>query len=277
MKKLWLFQCNKEQEVEEQIESLNDKNETVIVKKRVKKEIPQSFFIARPNRVLSDDASLYYSVSLSNAIRAGLLTITQIEKRHANDGGIFSEDEKKKYQELYEQLFKLTEEYQKLSVIAEDKRTESQKTKLQKATAKITNLQVQLQDYENLKTQLFDHSAEMYAKNKLIVWWLLFLSYEEKDGEENLIFGGGTLDDRLKRYDELTEDENPFFKKVLEKLMFGIFAWTLNKANTQEEFDEFDKFNRDIVNKQESIKEEAKNTKENVEGNTADSSPENKT
>lgn len=240
MKKLWNFVLHKEQDVEEQETTTNDKGEEVVTKKKVKQLVPHNYFIAKPTRVLSDDASLYYSVCLSEAIRAGLLTIAQIEKRYSNDDGVFSVKEKKAYQELYEKLLKNMEEFQKSALVTEDKRTEEEKEKHGNLVKEIAGIQTKIQDYENFKSSVFDHTAEVYARNKTVTWWLLHLSYRDSNPPTSF-FGNGTVEDRLKEYDNITEDEDPFTRSIIEKFLFGISVWSLGKANKQEDFVELDK------------------------------------
>ena len=86
----WLheFIINKEDKTMESHTETNDKGEKITTEKEVVKEIPTYFAIRKPTRKLFDEADLFYSVKLSEGIKAGLLTRTLLEKRFENDGGI---------------------------------------------------------------------------------------------------------------------------------------------------------------------------------------------
>src|SRR3990167_4126303 len=137
MKHLFNFEVLKEQEVEEQVESLNEKGETVITKKKEIKKVPHKFFLAKPTRTLSDQASLFTSIKVGEGLKAGLCSIYTIDKRYREEG-IFTEDDNKKHKELYDDLFSFTEELQKLAITPEADRTDEQKTKISELNGKIT-------------------------------------------------------------------------------------------------------------------------------------------
>ena len=62
MKKLYEFQINKKEIVEESATTTQDGAE-VTTKKKVEKEIAHSFFVRRPNRTLVDESKLFYMMS----------------------------------------------------------------------------------------------------------------------------------------------------------------------------------------------------------------------
>jgi len=258
MKKLYSFTLDKEATVDEEIVSQNENNETVKTIKKVKKMVPHNFFLAKPTRSLMNEAGLYYGVELSKGIRAGLLTIIQVEKRNENDGGVFSEIQKKKYQELYRELFDLNEKFQRYKLDKEnDKTSEDYKNLINK----ITEIQSKIQEYENLKMALYDHTAEIRARNMTITWWLLYLAYKEESGKSISFFNGETLEQKFENYDLLNETNDPFIKQIIEKFVYAISFWTMYKSEKQEDFDEMNRL-ANLVDSKKNIEEEK--TKEPV-------------
>lgn len=235
MKKLYEFSINKEVEVKETTNEKNEKGEEIQVSKNVKKELPQKYFIKKPNRGLFDEAELFYGVRLSEGVKAGLLTRALLAKRFTNDGGIFSEIDKEQYTSLYLKLFQLQNEFQRLSVKEKSKEEELQYNNLIKDIAESRE---KIQDYEFAQASLFDQTAENRARNKTIMFWVLNLSYKDNDnGAFSPVFGDGTFEDKLKEYDKLEETSDPFFEKLCQKLVLLISFWYMGRASTQEEFE----------------------------------------
>lgn len=241
MRKLHSFTINREVEVEQQIESKNDAGETVVTKKKEKQSIPHSFFIARPNRTLSDHASLFQSVEVSKGLKNGLLSIFQLDKKYREDG-VFTEEDNKKYKELCDILIKNVEELQKIANKKAEEKTDEDKAKLDSITEEVTQTRLKLREYENIKNNLYAHSAEYRARNMTITWWVLNLAYKEEDGKEIPFFSGNTFDEKIKSYDQLTEREDSFTKEVIDKLMYIVSFWIINNTDKPEDFAELDRF-----------------------------------
>lgn len=240
MKKLVDFTLFKDEIVDEEETTTNDKGETVKITKKVNKRVPHKFFVAKPTRSLSDQANLYNSVMVSDGLRKGLMSVYSMDRKYREEG-VFTDDDNKKYKELYDVLFKCTEELQKLAITPEDKRTKKQKEKWAELTAKITETRLQLKDFENIKSNLYTHSAEYRARNLTLTWWVLHLSYKEEDGKEVEFFPGKTLEDRLDYYDDLVEKNDSFINEAIERFMYTISFWFLNGADKAEDFQELDK------------------------------------
>lgn len=237
MKKLFEFTLNKEIEKDIEENSINEKGETVKTIKKVKESAAQKYFVRRPNRALRDEAELFYGSCLSEGIKAGLLTNAQLARRYNNDGGVFSEDEKTKYQQLALKLFEKTEVLQRLDLIKEKNETE-QKQK-DDALKEIVDIRSQLQNYELTKQTLLDCTAESRARNKTIIWWLLNLSYfiNEKD-EEQSFFSGATYQEKLKSYDIFDDLDDVFTNDLInKKFLYYVTIWALNGPSNQKDFE----------------------------------------
>ena len=51
-------------------------------------------YLKRPSRKMFDECNLFYSVKVSEGVKAGLLTRTMIAKRYSNDAGALSKKSK---------------------------------------------------------------------------------------------------------------------------------------------------------------------------------------
>ena len=236
MKRIYEFTVNKEETLEE--ESVENKKDgtKVTTAKDVKKEVPYKFFLRRPTRAMTDEAELYYGVRLAEGIKAGLLTRALLEKRFENDGGTRSDDENTEYKQTIEKLQDFHKEQSKILEISEKKRTPAHKKKLKELDKEIKPARRALRDLQMEEDNLYEETAESRARNKVILWWMLTLAYEEKDGKENEFFGEGDLEAKFERYDEIDEGEDLFDIIVARKFAYYVSFWFVGRPNSQEEF-----------------------------------------
>jgi hypothetical protein len=244
IKWLYEFEVYKETVSQQKNKSKNDKGETVTTEKEVVTRKPFKFGIRQPNRKLYDDADLFYSVKLSEGIKAGLLTKPLLEKRYENDGGIFNELDRDRYVDLYREIFEKENALQKAAVNLENE-TEKKKTRaMAEIYADLTLLRKELQEYEVRYSSLFDQTAENRAKNQSIMWWVLNLAQHTKDGEEEStqMFGGGDYETKLDVYDAFEEEGDLFWDEAVKKMIYFVSFWHSGQANTEDDFKNAENF-----------------------------------
>lgn len=238
MKRIYEFTVNKEETVKEQdVETKKDGTE-VTTSKDVKKQVSYKFFLRRPTRAMTDEAELYYGVRLAEGIKAGLLTRALLEKRFENDGGTRSDEENEEYQKTLESLKVLHTEQTKILNSSEKKRTASQKKRLKEIEEEMKPARRSLRDLQLVEDSLYEETAESRARNKVILWWMLNLAYQDKDNVESPFFGEGELSQRLERYDEIDEGEDVFEVIVARKIAYYVSFWFVGRPNSQKEFQE---------------------------------------
>ena len=93
------------------------------------------------------------------------------------------------YEKTIESLKEFHTEQTKILGIAEKKRTAVQKKRLKEIEEKMKPLRRSLRDLQLMEDGLYEETAESRARNKVILWWMLNLSYEDKDGAESAFFG----------------------------------------------------------------------------------------
>lgn len=237
-------------EVEKVEESTNENNELVKTIKKVKEEKPIEFAIKKPTRSMLDDAELFYGVKLAESIKAGMLTRTLMVKKYDKDGGIFTEGEVEKIKILLDELANLQVQYQ-VYLTKEEKNeelTEEDKTNKKNLETQLGNLKIELIELENTKNNIFEQTAENRAKNKTMMWWVLHMSYKKQGDNYVPLFGDGTYDQRLKRYDEIEEGNDSFLNKVLIKFAYFISFWYGGKATNPEDFKAIEDYIKDQGN-----------------------------
>ena len=238
MKRLYTFTLQQVEQTKVEEKSTDENGAEVTTTKTVDKEVDKHIILRRPNRVMFDDAELYYGVELSKGIKAGLLTRALLSKRFSNDGGVMSEGDKEEYAELYVSMFQNQTELERLSGIPAKERTKEQNTKFVELTAQAGTIRREIQDFELAQASLFEQTAENRARNKTILWWVLQMAYLVDDAGENPtpIFPGENHEQRLASYDELEESEDEYHEQLLKKLIYYVSYWYVGSAQTEEEF-----------------------------------------
>ncbi len=237
MKSLHIFYVNKEQEVDEVETSKNEEGNEVKITKKVKKNVSNKFFIIKPTRTLRDDAELFYNVVLSESIKKGLITQTQLSKRLDNDDGILSKREEEQYRALFTDLLSAEQEFQRLTAIPDADKTDADKAALEEIKKKTTDTQILIKEFEARKSTLFNCTAETRARNKTVLWLVLFMAYsEDEQGKQTPFFSGTTFEDKLKDFDNKEEQDDPFLNEVMKKFAYYVSFWYLGGATKSEDF-----------------------------------------
>jgi len=234
MKKLYEFAVTKVESVVKKDTTTNEKGEKVTTEKSVDEKVKHQFFLRKPTRSLYDEAELFYGIELSKGIKAGLLTKALLAKRYENDGGSLSDGEIERYGNLYLDFYRRTDEYQKLLIKDEENLSEEDRDEMARLEKELTESRSTLTQFEMEQQSLYEQTAEVRARNKTILWWILQLSYGD---DNNAYFPGKTFEDRLAVYDELSEEEDIFINTVIQRLTYFVSFWFVGRASTQEEFD----------------------------------------
>ena len=220
-----------EKDVEEKVEG-----GTLIKKVKTIEEV--EFAILRPTRQLIEDAELFYGVKLAQGLEAGLMPRALLAKRYANDAGVFSKTDLEELAKLRSRLFEISDDITRLTVKAESERTEEENGTLNSLLNESITLQNRLQNYETAQNSLFENTAESRARYKVIMWYVLFLSYIQ-DGKNGFksIFSGASYDDKIKAYDDFTEnDQADYLRVALDRLVYFVTFFYSGKVQTPEDF-----------------------------------------
>jgi hypothetical protein len=231
----FLFKFNKVKEVKvKKKETKQDGEDKVEITKTVTEPKTIEFALRKPTRGFNDAAELFYGKEVAKAIESGLMTNAQLSKRFADDGGTMSELEKKSYYSAYITLAEKEVEAQEL--LSNDERDEKQNKRVHDLSSEIAVLRDRIQQFEFAQSSLFQNTAETYARNHVITWWVLHLSYEFKGEEWVPFFGDGSYDDREEKLEEFEEMDDEFLNKLVRTFIYMIGFWYTGKASSEEEF-----------------------------------------
>jgi hypothetical protein len=116
MKEKWLhvFTLDKTQKVKETTLEKDEAGNEVQITKEVEKKVPQRFAILKPTRKIQDDASIFYSVKVSEAIKLGLITKAFLLRKFQKDGVLASDEERKEYTNHYSRAVLIEVEVEKI-------------------------------------------------------------------------------------------------------------------------------------------------------------------
>lgn len=242
---LYTFTINKEIE-KDVVEDSVINGEKVKITKKVKENVPVRFALKRPNRRLYEQADMFYGVKLSEGIRAGLLTKALLLKRYRNDGGALSDADAKYFYELSSKLAALEEEHQR-ALINVDKNSDSEKIKkIDIIIQQKMDILKSLQTLESVNQALFAHTAETKAQVALNNWWIIYLSYREKEGEKEgeeefaEFFPGTSYEEKMNQWDIFEETRESYIVEALARFSLLIGLWNAG-AQSKEEFEQGEK------------------------------------
>ena len=234
MKEKWLynFDVEKTQKVKETIAEKDATGNDIEVTREVEKKIPNKFHILNPTRKIQDDASIFYSVKVSEGIKLGLVTKSYLMRKFQQEGILPNAEDKKVHAENYSKAIKLEVDMEtiKQNVSLSDAEKELQISPLK---SEYQELRTKIFDYENLNSSLFDNTAEKRASDLLNLWFVLHLLYAEKDGSQSCLFGDGSFDQKLDRLNAIEDSGDEFLTSVLEKGAFLIGR--LNSGSSKED------------------------------------------
>jgi hypothetical protein len=238
MKLLYEFEVPKEEIVNE-VEKQKDEatGQDITITRPVKKFVPHKFALRQPNRAMRDEADLFYSVNLSKFIKGGLLTRGQLAAKFSNEGEILSEKAKEKYGALYKEYYESEAAFQKISAKPEAERTPEETAELEEIKKRIGVLRNELHEFELNQSSLFDHTAEVRARNKTILWWFFHISMQQTPKGWKPFFGEGDYEKKQEFYDSIVEGNDVFAQEVSRQLLYFTSFWFMGRAESQEDFE----------------------------------------
>ena len=238
-KELYTFTIDEEKEVEKSHTRTSKKTgEKTTVTKKVKEKVPIEVKIKRPSRRELEDAELEYSVEMSRCVKKGILTKAMLYKKYSDTGGVFSESDAEDYGKLFKEVLNLQNEYVRLDSTDKDKRTEKQTKRLEVIKDELSAAKRQMVEVESSMHTLFDHTADIKAQNRLILWYTLMLTHIQREDDDEPVpyFVGEDFEQKIEDYYAKEEESNDFYLEVIKKITTVLAFWFFNQASTPEEF-----------------------------------------
>ena len=144
---------------------------------------PVRVILKEPNRRQIEEADMEYSIEMSQCVKRGILTKAMLAKKYSDTGGMLAEEDAKNLNEKYGELGQLQTNFTKTSTKT-GKKTKSDEEKISKILQEIAELRREIIDIETSYASLFNHTADVKAQNRVIMWYVLNLTYTAR-GEED--------------------------------------------------------------------------------------------
>jgi hypothetical protein len=241
-KELYKFTIFEEKESTIEKVKVDEKTgEEVVTKKKVTEKVPIEIILKKPTRRQIEEADLEYSVEMSKCIKKGILTKAMLAKKYSDTGGLMSETESQRLVDLYKSIYDLQSENLRLD--ASTSKSDEIKSRQEEIVKQLTSARKEIVDIESGYRALFDHTADSKAQNRVLLWYIINLTYIKKqsDSESKPYFKGKEFDEKLSDFydkeEELSEQHNAVSKKLSTLVAF----WFFNQASTKEEFEELDR------------------------------------
>ncbi len=235
MKSICKIVINKSADKEVAVSKKNEAGVEIKVLEKVVEVVPHNYILAKPTFSLKQESTLYYEGVVAECIKRGIFSTIQLRKRFVDDEGILATKEKKSYEDLWGKLWVKKSESNKLN---EDKETNKDALKTLNDEILVILSDLQAIEERSGNSMLYEHTAEKIASDRVAIWWMLFLSYKDNNGKFEPVFGNGKFEDRIKAYEQIEQNEDPFEYELVQKLLLAATLWAFGKAETQEDFDE---------------------------------------
>ncbi len=221
-----------------------DKEEKVTVEEEYLEPVPVQVIIREPNRREIEEADMEYSIEMSNCIKKGVLTKAMLAKKYSDSGGLLSEEDATFLTRKYGELAELQTLYTKLGSKT-SKKTKADNKKITDTLHKLSTVRKEIVEMETAYSSVFNHTADTKAQNRVVLWYVLNLSYiqKETDEEPSVFFKGNTFEEKLSHYYELDESADELYGLIQNKLATYISYWYFSAASTREDFEQL---NQDI-------------------------------
>ncbi len=228
-----LYQFSIPKVVENPVTKTEEVNGEKVTITKTEKTIKDTHFrLVKPTRRMYEAAEIFYSVAVSEYIKMGLLPLSLIAKRYANDGGTLNEIDKGRLEALSLELKTLERQFVSLAAESKEDREEEKKEIL----IKMNEVGIAIEQLKNDYSSIYENTAEAKARHKTAIWWVLNISQRQKeDGTYEFLFGEGTYDERLARYDDFAEDIDPYTFEVIQRIAYLVAFWISAKSEVGEE------------------------------------------
>ena len=237
LKEIYNFTIYEETEKTVQTVSKDENGDEVKVSKKATEKTPVKIILKKPSRRQIEEADLEYSVEMSRCVKKGILTKAMLVKKYSDTGGLMSETEAKTLYQLYQKLMELQREYTENETVNKGETNRQKKT--EELTFEMAKVRDQIVKTEMAYQSLFDHTADMKAQNRLLLWYIINLTYIQREGDSKPVayFKGEDFEDKLEDYYQKKESGDLQYFEIARKVSNIAAFWFYNQTAVKEDFD----------------------------------------
>lgn len=203
--------------------------------------------IKKPTRLELDETDMFYSQIISECVSRGILTKEMMLKKYLDFGGVMSKKESKEYNDSYQEFLVLSQKI-------EDCKNKKTKVKLEEERLEHYSI---LQDVENDQEKLFDRTADIIARNKVMLYLVFSLAYTDKEDElQEQFYSGESHEERYDSFAEFEEKDSDDAHALLAHLSYLVYFWYYGDKNVdKKDFEAYEAFSEYNVKDVEPAKE----------------------
>jgi len=169
--------------------------------------------------------------------------------KYSDNGGLVNSEDSVILDNAYEEINKLKGEVLILSSIPNEDRTKEEEDQIKEKQREIVNLRKNIVESEASYLSLFNHTADTKAQNKIVLWYVLNLSYykDQSQGHKDFVpvFEGENFEEMEENLYQLEEDGNEIYVRIYNKLATVLSLWYFTGKTDTETFDTVLKENED--------------------------------
>ena len=167
-----------------------------------------------------------------------------LAKKYSDTGGLLAEEDAKALTKMYIRYGELSQESEKKQI--KNLKTDEDKKRLEEIAGEIATLRKDIINVETSYSNLFNHTADVRAENKVIQWYILHLTFIQKDDSDDStpLFEGNDFDQKLQTYYELEENGDELYDLVGGKIaaLYSFWYYSSGAVSTAD----FEKLDNDI-------------------------------
>jgi hypothetical protein len=237
LKEIYNFTIYEEKEIPVETVSKDTEGNEVKVTKKEKVKTPVKVILKKPSRRQIEEADLEYSVEMSRCVKKGILTKAMLVKKYSDTGGLMSETEAKGLYQMYQRLMELQREYTENETVNKGEANRQKKT--EELTFEMAKVRDQIVKTEMAYQSLFDHTADMKAQNRLLLWYIINLTFIQREDEDkpSPYFKGEDFEDKLEDYYVKEESEELQYFEIARKISRIAAFWFYNQGATTQDYE----------------------------------------
>jgi len=253
LKEIYNFTIYEEKETPVETVSKDAEGNEIKTTKKEKVKTPIKVILKKPSRRQIEEADLEYSVEMSRCVKKGILTKAMLVKKYSDTGGLMSESEAKGLYEMYQRLMELQNEYTRNETMNKDE--PNYKKKNDALTLEMAEVRDKIVKTEMAYQSLFDHTADMKAQNRVLLWYIINLTFIQREDEDkpSCYFKGEDFEDKLEDYYAKEESEDRQYFEIAQKISRIAAFWFYNQASSKEDYDALFEDKNDQVGEDEAV------------------------
>lgn len=202
---------------------------------------PENYFdivIKEPSRREMEQSDFEFSIEMSRCIKEGILTKGMLVKKYSDTGGVLSEDDAKAMEDLYSELGRIESEITKSTQKSPEHRSEKDEESIQKLYSSYAQTRNEIVTLESAYRNLFNHTADVKAQNKQILWYVVTLAHtKNQKGEYEPIYKGDTFEEKIESLYKMEEENDKLYSLCQAKISTVVVYWYHSSSPSKEEFD----------------------------------------